>query len=274
VKPITQRVLSSLAVTAWGGVMVYFRAAKPIDNYLAKDFHPLLLAGGLGLIVVGLFNLFTAGHEAPCGHDHGPEDCHDHESLDIHPIAAFLILVLPLGFCVANTKHEFASAKTLAAKGVFDTPAQNRTPTLEALLPQLTREVIEKQHPKNAEGYHEFPLVDLNLSTGDPEMRVLLDGMRVETEGRMVKDPAGGAKQRRVYRMFITCCAADSQAIPIIVRFKGEVPQVKENTWMKLSGLMGFPDESEGPVPVLTVDYAQEGTAPQDESFMRGKFGK
>lgn len=253
--------------------MVYFHATKLIGKYLAEDFHPLLLAGGLGLIVVGLFNLFTAGQESSCGHDHGPGDTHDHESLDIHPIAAFLILVLPLGFCVATTKHGYASATTLATKGVFSSPAQNRTPALESLLPQLTREVVEKQHPKNAEGYHEFSLVELNFSTGDPEMRALLDGMQVETEGRMVKDPEGGVKQRRVYRMFITCCAADSQAIPIIVRFKGEVPQVKENTWMKLSGLMSFPEEGEGPVPVLSVDYAQEGTAPQEEAFMRGKFG-
>ncbi len=270
-KPIVQRVLSSLALTAWGGVMIYFYATKLIAKYLAPDFHPLLLAGGLGLIVVGLFNLLTAGQSASCGHDHGPEDTHDHESLDVNPIAAFLILVLPLGFCVANTKHEFSTG-ALAAKGLYEAPAK-KLPALESLLPQLTRDVVEQQHPKNKEGFHEFSLIELNFSTGDPEMRGLLEGMMVETEGRMVKDPEGGAKQRRLYRMFITCCAADSQAIPIIVRFKDEVPQVKENTWMKLSGRMSFPEEGAGPIPVLTVDYAQEGTPPPDEAFMRGKFG-
>ena len=277
-KPIVQRVLSSLALVAWGGVLLYFHSSERapgtgprIEKYLTPDFHPLVLAGGLGLIVVGLFNLLTAGQSASCGHDHGPEDTHDHESLDVNPIAAFVILLLPLGFSVAYTKDAF-SIGALANKGLYDSPAEGRSAALDSILPKLTRELIEKQHPKNAEGFHEFSLIELYFSNGDPEMRELVDGMMVETEGRMVKDPEGGKKQRRLYRLFITCCAADSQAIPIIVRFKDEVPDVEEGAWMKLSGTMSFPEEGEGPIPVLTVDYAQEGTAPPEEAFMRGRF--
>ena len=266
-----QRVLSSLALTAWGGVLVYFHASSRITKYLSEDFHPLVLAGGLGLIVVGLFNLLTATQSADCGHDHGPEDSHDHESLDLNPLAAFAILLLPLGFSVAYTKDAF-SVGALAAKGLYDSPSESRSTALDSLLPKLTREIIEKQHPKNSAGFHEFSLMELYFSNGDPEMRELIEGMTVETEGRMVKDPEGGAKQRRVYRLFITCCAADSQAIPIIVRFRDEVPDVEEGAWMMLSGTMRFPDEGEGPVPVLEVDYAQEGVAPPEEAFMRGRF--
>ncbi|WP_035609731.1 TIGR03943 family protein [Haloferula sp. BvORR071] len=269
--PKFQRLLSSVALTTWGGVLVYFYASGRIVKYLAADFHPLVLGGGLGLIVVGLFNLLTATQAASCGHDHGPEDSHDHESLDLNPIAALAILLLPLGFSVMNTKDAFSTG-ALAAKGLYDAPSESRTPALEAMLPTLTREIIEKQHPKNSAGFHEFSLMELFFSNGDPEMRGLVEGMAVETEGRMVKDPEGGAKQRRIYRLFITCCAADSQAIPIIVRFKDGVPEVKEGAWMKLSGTMRFPDEGEGPIPVLEVDHSEEGTAPPEESFTRGKF--
>jgi uncharacterized repeat protein (TIGR03943 family) len=271
VNPKFQRVIFSFALLAWGGVLVYFYATGRITKYLAPDFRPLSLAGGLGLLVVGLFNLLTAGQQASCGHDHGPDDSHDHESLDVHPLAAFLILLVPLSLGVAWTKDSF-SIGSLTRKGLMDSPADSNSMLLGSIMPKLTKEIIEKQHPKNAAGYHEFGLMELFFSSGDPEMRELVAGMLVETEGRIVKDPDGPANQRRLYRLFITCCAADSRAIPIIVRFKGEVPAVEENAWMKLSGTMRYPDEGEGYVPVLEVDHAAEAAAPAEESFMRGSF--
>ncbi len=270
--PKLQRVFFSLALIAWGGVLVYFYATGRITEYLAPDFRPLSLAGGLGLLVVGLFNLLTAGQEASCGHDHGPDDTHDHESLDVHPLAAFLILLVPLGLGVAWTKDSF-SIGALTRKGVMASPADSNSLQLGSIMPKLTKEIIEKQHPKNADGYHDFGLMELFFSSGDPEMRDLVEGMLVETQGRMVKDPeAAVPNQRRLYRLFITCCAADSRAIPIIVRFKGEAPAVEENAWMKISGTMRYPDEGEGFVPVLEVDHAAEAPAPAEESFMRGGF--
>jgi len=271
VNPKLQRVIFSIALIIWGAVLVYFYASGRITKYLAPDFRPFTLAGGLGLLVVGAFNLLTATQQASCGHDHGPDDVHDHESMDVHPWAAFLILLIPLGVGVAWTKDAF-SLGSLTRKGLLESPAETSSLLLGSSMPKLTKEIIEKQHPKNAEGYHAFGLMELFFSSGDPEMRELVEGMMVETEGRIVKDPDGPANQRRLYRLFITCCAADSRAIPIIVRFKGEVPQVEENAWMKLTGTMRYPDEGEGFVPVLEVDHAAEATPPPEESFMRGNY--
>lgn len=267
-KAPVQRAIFSIALLCWGAVLVYFYSSGRILKYLAPDFRPLALAGGLGLLVVGLFNLLTAGQKASCGHDHGPEDGHDHESLDVHPLAAFLILVVPLLLGVAWTKDAY-SPGALSRKGLFDSPMDSEL-FRSSMLPTLTRELIETQHPKNADGYHPFPLMELFFSSGDPEMRELVEGMPVVTEGRLVADPEGPANQRRLYRLFITCCAADSRAIPIIVRFKGEVPAVEENTWITLSGTMRFPDEGQGFVPVLEVEHAAETPPPPEESFMRG----
>jgi uncharacterized repeat protein (TIGR03943 family) len=272
VNPKLQRVLFSLALLTWGGVLIYFYASGRITKYLAPDFRPLSLGGGLGLAVVGLFNLLTATQEASCGHDHGPDDAHDHESLDVHPLAAFLILLVPLSLGVAWTKDAF-SLGSLTRKGLMDSPMDASSIMLGSVMPKLTKELIEKQHPKNADGYHAFGLMELFFSAGDPEMRELVDGMQVETEGRVVNDPdAAVPNQRRLYRLFITCCAADSRAIPIIVRFKGEAPQVEENAWMKLTGTMRYPDEGEGFIPVLEVDHAAEAPPPPEESFMRSNF--
>ncbi len=264
-----QRIFFSTALLTWGGVLLYFYASGRIVKYLAPDFRMFALAGGLGLLVVGLFNLLTAGQRAACGHDHGPDDSHDHESLDVHPLAAFLILVVPLALGVAWTRDTY-STSALSRKGLFDAPSEAGSLFMSSMLPKLTREVIEQQHPKNADGYHPFPLMELFFSSGDPEMRELVEDMPVVTEGRLVNDPDGPANQYRLYRLFITCCAADSRAIPIVVRFKGEAPDVEENTWMKLSGTMRYPDEGMGYIPLLEVEHATEAPPPPEESFMRG----
>jgi len=269
--PVFQRVLLAIAAIGWGGVLVYFHATLRLNKYLAPDFRPIALAGGLGLIVLGLFNLLTARRHASCGHDHGPGDHHDHEALDLHPFGAFLIMLLPLGMGVAWTKDSF-SLEALTRKGLDDSPAEAGGIFLASALPPLTREIIEQQHPANADGYREFRLMELFFASGDPEMRELIEEMPVVVEGRLVPDPDPHAppNQRRIYRLFINCCAADSRPIPIIARFDETPPEVEPNTWMSLSGIITYPDEGEGPQPVLEVDFGQATEPPVEESFMRG----
>ncbi|MDB6078486.1 MAG: hypothetical protein JWO82_2233 [Akkermansiaceae bacterium] len=270
--PKLQRVLSSLVFLLWAGVLIYFYASGRIMKYLAPDFRPYVLAGGLGLAVMGLFTLLTANQQADCGHDHGPgESSHDHEGMDVHPLVAFLILLVPVGLCVSWTQDGFFSSASLARKGAYATPSNSSVSFLDAELPPLSKEIIERQHQKTGDGFHEFSLTELFFISSDPEVRALVEGMPVETEGRMVIDRDGPANQRRLYRLYITCCAADSQAIPIIVRFPDNVPDVKENAWMKISGTMRYPDEGAGTIPVLEASSAVEGVAPAEESFMRGR---
>lgn len=267
--PALQRAILAIGLIIWGGVLLYFHTTGRIVKYLAPDFRTIALAGGLGLIVVGLFNLLTCRTRASCGHDHGPEDSHDHESLDLHPAAAFAIMILPLGLCTAWTKDGF-SIGALTRKGLNDTPAEAGSLFLSSVLPPLTREIIEAQHPANSDGYRTFPLMELFFSSADPEMRELVGGMPVVTEGRLIPDPENPDGQFRLYRLFITCCAADSRPVPIIARFPGGAPEVEPNSWIRLSGTIGYPDEGKGHVPVLTVDFAEVTDPPMEESFMRG----
>jgi hypothetical protein len=71
----------------WGGVLLYFYISGRLANYLPPDgiFRPMVLVSGIGLVVLGLFNLLTMGAEdAGCeGHDHGhSHDEHDHDHKD------------------------------------------------------------------------------------------------------------------------------------------------------------------------------------------------
>lgn len=75
--------LSILILLLWSAVLLYFHMSGRVTAYLPPDgiFRQMVLISGIGLAVVGLFNLFTTNAEEAgcddhgCGHDHG----HDHK---------------------------------------------------------------------------------------------------------------------------------------------------------------------------------------------------
>jgi uncharacterized repeat protein (TIGR03943 family) len=260
--PKTHRILFSLAVLAWSGVLLYFHASGRINKYLAPDFRPLAFAGGLGLAVLGLFNLLTAGQNADCGHDH--------EESDMHPLAALLLMLLPLSLSVAWTRDEYSSI-ALSRKGLYDAPATSSSSFLSSVLPPLTLEEIEKSHRKTSDGYYEFSLMELYFATGDRELQTVMDGLKIETEGRWIEEKSNNPNgtRRRLYRLFITCCAADSRAIPIVLEFGETPPKLPENGWVKVAGTMRFPKENGVLQPVLEAERAIAAEPPYEESFLR-----
>jgi uncharacterized repeat protein (TIGR03943 family) len=265
-----QRILFSLIVLSWSGVMLYFFASGRINKYLAPDFRSLALYGGLGLAVMGLFLLLTAGEKAACGHDHTEGDPHDHEASEMHPLTSMCFMLAPLFFAVASTKDGF-SVQALSRKALFDAPLNNSV-FLSKDLPPLTIEEIEKTHRKNEAGFYEFNLMELYFAVGDPELQKLINGMKVETEGRLVmeKENNESGKRRRLYRLFITCCAADARAVPIILDFGDqEIPSIKDNDWVKVSGKVTFPIERGASQVVLETSICEPKEAPWEESFMR-----
>lgn len=267
-KARTRRIIYALAVLSWSAVLLYFHASGRIVKYLASDFRPIAFAGGLGLAVLGLFVLLTAGQDHDCGHDCG--DDHDHEGGDIHPLTSLLLMVLPVALSVAWTRDEYSPA-ALSRKGLYDAPSGTTSPFLASSMPPLTAADIEKSHRKTPEGYLEFNLMELFFATGDRELQPLIDGLKVQTEGRWIEEKQRNPKgtRKRLYRLFITCCAADSRAIPIILEFGKSPPELPENDWVKVSGVMRFPLEEGEIQPVLVVDSAAAAEPPYEESFMR-----
>ena len=78
--------LSVAMLLLWGGVLLYFYISGRLTNYLPPEgiFRPMVLVSGIGLAVLGLFNLLTMGAEdAGCeGHDHDHDHGHSHDDHD------------------------------------------------------------------------------------------------------------------------------------------------------------------------------------------------
>lgn len=266
--PRNRRILFSLALLIWSGVMLYFYASGRIVHYLAPDFRILALCGGLGLGVLGFFNLLTAGQKADCGHDHGGDDPHDHESGDMHPLTAFALMIVPVALSVAWTKDKYSEA---AVSRKTMTIEEAKSPFMASMLGPITREDIEKSHRKTAEGYYEMSLMELFFTSGDPEIQKAIEGLKVETEGRWTEEKTNNpeGRRKRLYRMFITCCAADSRAIPIILEFEGAPPDMPDNGWVKATGTITYPVGKNGVEPVVKVDRVLAAEEPYEENFMR-----
>lgn len=268
--PVARRILFSLAVLVWSATLLYFHATGRLQNYLAPNFRMITFYGGLGLAVLGLFNLLTAARPATggCQHDGGCD--HDAESSDLHPLVALVLMVVPLVFAVIWTKDCY-SPQTLARKGLYDAPTPGGSSFLALAMPSVSREQILNTQPKNSQGYFRFNLMELFFSTGDRAMQSAIEGLKIETEGRWIseKNHPSGSTRMRLYRLYMTCCAADSRTIPISLEFGSSPPDFPENQWTRVSGTLRFPSEDGIVHPVLDVEHAIASPPPPEESFLR-----
>jgi uncharacterized repeat protein (TIGR03943 family) len=267
--PILRRLMLSIAVMVWGGILVYFHASGRINVYLAPDFRLFALIGGLGLVVLGLFNALMCANPAFVPHDH-KGDPNATEAGDMHPLAGFLLMIVPICMSVAWTKDEYSLA-ALSRKGLFDAPSATSLPFMSASLEPLTREDLERTHRRTSDGFFEFNLMELFFATGDREMQQVIDGLEVQTEGRWIDERQNNpdGRRRRLYRLFMTCCIADSRAIPIVLEFAGEPPEMPENGWARVAGTMSFPTENGVIQPVLLAERALAADPPIEEMFLR-----
>lgn len=70
----------SVAVVLFlAALFLYFYITDRIDPYVAPEFRRWALLAGLGLAVLGLFNLATANQAEACGHDHDHDHDHGHD---------------------------------------------------------------------------------------------------------------------------------------------------------------------------------------------------
>ena len=136
----TQRIVIHLVSVAllliWGGVMLYFYASGRIVNYLPPIsegwFRPMALAGGIGLIILGIFNLATMGSDDAgcddCGHDHGHDHDHSHDHAHKHGDDCWFrdngqpAVVLALTDWLDGAGEEESAQGTVVASGPVDGP--------------------------------------------------------------------------------------------------------------------------------------------------------
>lgn len=227
-----------LAAMAWGVLPVWFYASSRITSYLAPEFHTPALIGGLGMIVLGLFNMLTAGEQADCAHDHCD---HDHDHAEQNPLVTLGLMIAPVLLALLWTKDGYSDS-ALIRKGLYDNNRHSASSYL-ADLPPFTRESLDKYTAKTADGHYQLELTQLFWSAGDEELMSVFDGLPTELTGQLIaEDPSQNpdGRRMRLFRVFMTCCAADAQVLGITVHFPDTLPDFPPQTWVTLRGLVDY----------------------------------
>jgi len=247
-KATFNQIISSLATISWGGVPVYLYTRGLIGEYLSESFHVIALSGGLAMIVLGLFNLLHARRQVGCGHDHSHEHDHGHDHGHEHehdhheqnPVAAICLMIIPVMLCTGFTKHEY-SKEALRWKGLY------KQRTLKSLYStyntEFTRELLEKRTPKTSEGNFLLQLTELYWSAGDEKIMKIYDGLPAQLEGRLIEEEPTlnpDNTRKRLYRVVMTCCAADAQVLGVPLEFSTSLPALADKTWITARGKVAF----------------------------------
>ena len=278
--------LFGLLALIWGAILLYFYHSQRVQKYLAPDFHVLLLIGGIGIVILGLFSLINPSSEESCGHDHSHD--HDHHDCDHHhddqhehhddcadcshehdghgPGITYALTLLPLLGALYFTQDRL-SAIGIAKKGLYETP----TLSAPEEAPPFTREDLEKRVPRNAEGEFELSLVTAYYVAGDREVEGIFDGLPVEFEGRLVEEKVNNESglRRRIYRSIISCCAADMSIVGIPIEFEAPSSDPPNDSWVKASGILTFEDVNGDRVPLLKVRQVITAEEPYSEFLQR-----
>ncbi len=251
-----EQMIYSIAVLAWGGILVFFYQSGLLDNYLDDKFHIYVLVGGMTALVLGVFNVCTMETKAAdcCDHDHGS---------DMHPLMALVLLIGPLVLALLVSKHGFSEKHELA---LSDKDVDASTFNF-ADIPPFTLETLENTRSKSDDGAFQLNLLELFFSAGDVEQEKVMSGLYVETEGKFRDEPNRNPEgnRMRMYRLFMTCCAADTKAIPLSIEFDGELPDMAHNSWVRVAGVMTY-ERLDGVVyPVLKVKSVKSIPVPEGE---------
>jgi len=247
-----------------GSMCVWFYATAKIVRYLAEPFRVPCLIGGLCMCVVGVFLMVK--HRGDCcgGHDHDEEEEHVHE--EVNPIMLMILMALPLLGSLAATKGELSDLSK--EKLSNETPSPDKFAYLGDKLPPFTKETLDEIKVKSVDGAYKLSLIEIFYSSNDPEMQGVLTEIRVETEGKIRIKPGGEASdgERRLYRLFMTCCATDMQAIPISLKISPELSDpFAEHSWVRLAGKLSYRIEGGVRIAEVIVDRIDAAIAPEEE---------
>jgi len=242
-----------------------------ISRYLSKGFQIAPLIGGLGMMVISVFIILTNGKEVGCGHDHEDGDEH-HDHGELSPMVALLIVCLPVGISVANTKHELSLEGKAKLSDVDLNPQNFQEGGFD--IPPYTLETLDSYKTKNANGAYLMEVREMFAMAGDPTVSKVLEGIDVEVEGavrNMPSDP-NNPKVKRMYRMFMTCCAADMQAIPIKLELTDELAEdfsYGEHTWLRVEGKVAYEIDKQGIKKTVVKVGVIEAIEPPDNEILQ-----
>jgi uncharacterized repeat protein (TIGR03943 family) len=267
--------LNGLTLVGIGIVLLDFFFTGRIDQYLHPQFRPLTLVAGIIFCVIGLV-YSAAKPSARCCVD--GECVHENASNPLRSVIAVLVLFAPLvagvplskdsydqravlnrGFVQDITKlparansvgtgAQASQAIPLGASGAdkdagLSGPLPQDTPPGSAINDSANPAVPDSGDgsaqylPKAPDGNVALEVTDLLYAEQEESLRKIFDNKTIEVIGQYLPGP--DAKQFKLVRMFIVCCAADARPVALPVEATGQVNS-SEMGWIRVTGKAAF----------------------------------
>ncbi len=130
----------------------------------------------------------------------------------------------------------------------------------------FTLEDLKQQVPQNSKGEFVLEVPEIYYTGGDVEVQKVITGQPVETIAQVLPEKVNNADghRLRIFRMLVQCCAADARPYSVPVDFGKKAPELKEMTWVKISGTMSYEKDGDQTVPVIMATNVEETTAPEN----------
>jgi uncharacterized repeat protein (TIGR03943 family) len=280
------RWLPCATLAAWSGILLYFSWSGRISAFLHPMFRPGVIVAGLAMVIMAFVFVLVPVDAGCCT----TGNCsHPLSRKPLGKLLTFLILLLPITAAALFSPDGFGRSAMLNRGVISDASvlppppanlAERPKPLSEPPLPtkegspQPAVAAIPQATPANdyiqrtPEGNIVAEVLDLLYAAQDNMLRADFEGKTVELVGQLMPDTANNASGNRfkAVRMFMTCCAADARPVATLVE-SPQKPELREMSWIKVTGKATFPIENGRRTAVLKADRVEK-TAPPEESML------
>ena len=276
-----KRILTLVTLLLWGGTLLYFWISGRVVSYLHPQFHPYVLAAGLGLLLLAAL-WWWASRETDAGC--GACGCHhdrEHEPrsrLSAGAAFAFVVLLLPVSAAAFISPSQFGEAMVMNRGMVTDisqlpsagmpggtwddAPAwDEEVDEADATWDQTQEEGVE-YFTRGPDGSIQVETLDLLFAAQEPNLREEFENQRVSIIGQYVPPRGGAGGGFDLVRMFMVCCAADAR--PLGIKVTGEPVAVPRMGWVRITGIARFEDNGGVLEPSLELEKIEEVEAPRE----------
>lgn len=125
---------------------------------------------------------------------------------------------------------------------------------------------LEAQIPRNKNGNFELNVPEIYYTAGDAEVQKAIAGQTIETVAQVLPEKVNNANghRLRVFRLLVQCCAADARPYSVPVDFGKKAPDMKDMSWVRVTGKLTFAKEGDQIVPVIQATGMEATTEPAD----------
>lgn len=186
-------------------------------------------------------------HGGGASHSHGGDDDHDHE----HGWAPwrYIVLIVPVLLFLLNLPREGLSETRLKNEGAGASLANPRRPLSLAAggVVVLPKSILTGKQEEVVVGFRE-----LAEAAAKRMSRENLEGKYATVRGQFYRL---GDKEFTLYRVNMTCCAADAVPLKVRIETPDVIQNLKHGTWISVKGEVSFALTAKGDeyVPIITL---------------------